>query len=130
MIKSSRRIIYLSLGWVFTALGFLGAFLPVMPTTPFLLVAVWAFSKSSPRLKRWLYTHPKFGEHIRNWFDHGAVSKKAKIAAVSLMGISLGFSILLSENIYVPISLAVIMVATATFILTRPSPSGVAIKSQ
>ena len=130
MKKSIHRIIYLIIGWTFTGLGFVGAFLPILPTTPFLLVAVWAFSKSSPKLKRWLFMHPKFGFHIRNWFEHGAIDRKAKILSLSMMLLSVGFAILLSENIYIPIVLAVIMVATATFIVTRPSPSSVAIKSQ
>ncbi|WP_135077165.1 YbaN family protein [Terasakiella sp. SH-1] len=124
-----RQTLYLSVGWFFTGLGFIGAFLPVLPTTPFLLVAVWAFSKSSPKLKRWLYTHPQFGPHIRNWFDHGAITTRAKIFAVSLMGVSVGFSTLLSESLYLPIALSLIMVAVATFILTRPAPSTVVIKS-
>lgn len=123
MNKQLVRYIYLAVGGIFTTLGFIGAFLPVLPTTPFLLVAVWAFSKSSPRLKVWLHTHPRFGHHIESWFKEGAISRKAKIASVSLMGVSLGFSAVLSENIYVPIALSVIMVATATFILTRPVPS-------
>ncbi|SCA55744.1 conserved hypothetical protein [Candidatus Terasakiella magnetica] len=130
MTRNVRKTIYLSIGWFFTGLGFVGAFLPILPTTPFLLVAVWAFSKSSPRLKRWLFTHPKYGHHIRNWFEHGAIAPKAKILSLSLMTVSVGFSLLMSENIYVPISLGVIMVAVATFILSRPSPSAVAIKSQ
>ncbi|WP_038013957.1 YbaN family protein [Terasakiella pusilla] len=123
MNRQLVRYIYLAIGGIFTTLGFIGAFLPVLPTTPFLLVAVWAFSKSSPRLKVWLHTHPRFGHHIESWFNEGAISKKAKIASVSLMGVSLGFSVLLSDNIYVPIALSVLMVAIATFILTRPTPS-------
>jgi len=121
---------YLLIGWTFTGLGFVGAFLPILPTTPFLLVAVWAFSKSSPKLKRWLFTHPRFGPHIRNWFERGAINKKAKILALSMMLFSVGFSALVSDNIYIPITLALIMVATATFIVTRPNPSAVVIKSQ
>lgn len=130
IMKKSTRLIYLTLGWFFCALGFVGIIVPILPTTPFLLVAVWAFSKSSPRLKNWLYTHPKFGSHIVNWFERGMISRKAKVASVGFMTLSVGFSILISENIYVPISLTVIMVAIATFILTRPSPEPVAIKSQ
>jgi len=127
---NGQRHIYLVLGWIFTGLGFLGAFLPLLPTTPFLLVAVWAFSKSSPRLKRWLFTHPRFGPYIRDWFNQGAISRRAKIVSISFMSLSLGFSLVISDNMYVHIALAVIMVATATFILTRPSPSSVVIKSQ
>ena len=130
MIFKQRRYIYLAIGWLFTGLGFVGAFLPVMPTTPFLLVAVWAFSKSSPRLKAWLYNHPRFGYHIQAWFNQGAISRKAKILSVSFMSISVGFSIYISENTYVIVALILIVVSIATFILTRPSPKGVVIKSQ
>ncbi|WP_417820378.1 YbaN family protein [Terasakiella sp.] len=130
MSTNSQRHIFLAIGWVFTGLGFVGVILPLLPTTPFLLVAVWAFSKSSPKLRRWLFTHPRFGHHLRNWFDQRAISRQAKIVSVSFMALSVGFSLLISENLYVIVSLAVIMVATATFILTRPTPSAVAIKSQ
>jgi len=127
---NSHRHIFLALGWVFTGLGFVGAFLPLLPTTPFLLVAVWAFSKSSPKLRRWLFTHPRFGAHLRNWFDQGAISRKGKIFSISFMTVSVGFSFIISDNLYLKISLLVIKVAIATFILTRPSPDPVAIKSQ
>jgi len=130
MNTNSQRYIFLAIGWFFTGLGFLGVMLPLLPTTPFLLVAVWAFSKSSPKLRRWLFNHPRFGHHLRNWFDQGAISRQAKIVSVSFMALSVGFSLLVSENLYVIVSLAVIMVATATFILTRPNPNAVAIKSQ
>lgn len=129
MNKQLVRYIYLAIGAVFTTLGFIGAFLPILPTTPFLLVAVWAFSKSSPRLKVWLHTHPRFGHHIDSWFREGAISRKGKIASVSLMGVSVGFSALLSNTIYVPIGLFMIMVAIATFILTRPEPSSAPVET-
>ncbi len=130
MSKNSYRLIYLSIGWIFTALGFVGAFLPFLPTTPFLLVAVWAFSKSSPKLRRWLFSHPKFGHHLKNWFEKGAIDRKAKILSLSFMGISLGISIIISENIYMPIALAVLMLLVATFIVTRPSPEPIAVKTR
>jgi len=130
MRKNGHRHIFLAIGWVFTGLGFVGVVLPLLPTTPFLLVAVWAFSKSSPKLRRWLFAHPRFGHHLRNWFDQGAISRQAKIVSITFMTLSVGFSLLLSESLYLTISLGVIMVATATFILTRPTPEAVAIKSQ
>ena len=130
MKNNSQRLIYLFIGWVFTALGFVGAFLPLLPTTPFLLIAVWAFSKSSPKLRRWLFTHPKFGSHIRNWFRHGAIDSKAKAVSLTFMGISIVISLFISENIYVPITLSLFLSVTAIFIITRPNPSAVSIKSQ
>ena len=130
MQQSNSKIFYLAIGWIFTGLGFIGAFLPVMPTTPFLLVAVWAFGKSSRSLKKWLYEHPKFGPYISDWFDHGVVSQKAKFLSVSMMGVGLGFTVFSSGNIYVILGVGLTMVATATFILTRPSARAVVIKTQ
>lgn len=123
MGQKTQRIFYLIIGWFFTGLGFVGVFLPILPTTPFLLVAVWAFSKSSPKLKRWLFAHPKFGPHLHHWFKEGAIDRKAKILALSMMGLTMGFSMILSTNIYLIGVLGLIMSATATFIVTRPSPS-------
>jgi len=130
MKQSRHRLLYLMIGWIFTGLGFVGAFLPILPTTPFLLVAVWAFSKSSPKLRHWLFTHPQFGPYIRDWFEKGAISRKAKFFSLSMMLASVGFATFMSENLYVPITLGIIMLATGTFIVTRPSPSSIAVKSQ
>ena len=57
---------FLCLGWVFVGLGFVGAFVPGLPTTVFLIVALWAFSRSSDRLRMWLWTHPRFGATLRD----------------------------------------------------------------
>lgn len=130
MRQNDAKYIYLVIGWIFTGLGFVGVFLPLLPTTPFLLVAVWAFSKSSPALKKWLYEHPKFGPYISDWFDHGVVSQKAKILSVSMMALGLGFTVYSSGNIYVILTVTMVLVATATFIMTRPSQKTVTIKSQ
>ena len=61
------RGVYLALGIGFVALGFIGAFLPVLPTTPFLVLAAACFARSSPRLENWLLQHPQFGPLLRNW---------------------------------------------------------------
>ncbi|MCP5152927.1 MAG: YbaN family protein [Ectothiorhodospiraceae bacterium] len=82
-----RTASYLVLGWVCVALGVIGAFLPVMPTTVFLLVAAWAFARSSPRWHRWLREHPRFGAVIRGWEEHRAMPRRAKrIALTTLAG--------------------------------------------
>jgi hypothetical protein len=63
------------------ALGFLGIFLPVLPTTPFILLAAWAATRGSPRLLAWLESHPMFGQMLRDWRRGGVVSRKAKWSA-------------------------------------------------
>lgn len=70
------------------ALGFLGMFLPLLPTTPFILLAAWAAARSSPRLLAWLEQHRLFGKMLRDWRQGGVVSRKAKWAATITMSLS------------------------------------------
>jgi uncharacterized membrane protein YbaN (DUF454 family) len=88
MSKAMPRL-YLVLGLVFVGLGFVGAFLPVLPTTPFLILAAACFARSSRRLESWLLEHPRFGSLLRAWRERGAIPWKAKL--MSLGGVSAGF---------------------------------------
>jgi uncharacterized protein len=118
---SSMRWLFLGLGWLFVALGVIGAFLPVMPTTPFLLLAVACFTRSSPRLEAWLLNHPRFGGPLRDWRKNGAISRKAKIAAVSMMGVSYGiFFFGTAPPLWRALLVAAVMAGSSIFILTRP----------
>src|SRR5262245_18957804 len=73
------RFLYKAMGFVFVGLGVLGAFLPLLPTTPFLLVSLWAFSRSSRRFHQWLYMHPRFGPRLQEWHEQGVVPVKVKV---------------------------------------------------
>lgn len=74
-------------------LGVVGLFLPVMPTVPFLIVAAWCASRSSPRLHKWLMEHPRFGRQLRDWNEHGVVPRKAKwITTVMMAGSAISMS--------------------------------------
>ena len=76
------RAIYLVLGWLFVALAVLGVFLPLLPTTPFVLLASSCFLKSSPRWQRWLADSRWFGPLLRDWHEHRAVRRPVKVLAV------------------------------------------------
>lgn len=85
---SLGRLIYLLLAWVFLSLGILGAFLPLLPTTVFIILAAWAFAKSSPEREAWLLKHKTFGPPLRNWRKYRAISTRAKTMAYCLITLS------------------------------------------
>ncbi|MAM60967.1 YbaN family protein [Maritimibacter sp. UBA3975] len=115
-----KRIGYLALGWAALALGAIGVVVPGLPTTPFLLVAAFAFGKGSPRTRAWLIDHAHLGPPIRDWEERGAISRKAKVLAVSMMAALLLLSVLLGLRPALIAVQAVCMGGAALFILTRP----------
>lgn len=120
----SVRLVLLGLGWAMVGLGLAGIFLPLLPTTPFLLLAAWLFSRSSPRLERWLTDHPMFGRPLRDWREEGAISRRAKLAAVALMGLGfLFFWLRVEPSTPAAAVVAMIMIAAGVFIVSRPEPS-------
>lgn len=100
-----RRLLYMTLGWSCVALGTLGVFLPLLPTTVFLLIAAWSFSRSSPRWHRWLREHAHFGEMICAWEEHHAMPRRAKRLAFA----ALAASYALTAFLFGPLSLAAII---------------------
>lgn len=86
------RYALLGIGWLSVALGVIGIFLPVLPTTPFLLLAAACFFRSSPRFYRWLIEHPKLGPWVDGYLNGQGIPRKAKIYSISLMWLMIGFS--------------------------------------
>jgi uncharacterized membrane protein YbaN (DUF454 family) len=116
------RFVYTAIGCIMVALGVIGIFVPLMPTTVFLLGAVWAFAKSSPRLEAWLIHHPQLGPPIRDWRERGAIPPRAKALAVTMMAASLAYILWVpSIPLYGKIGAGLLLACCATFILTRPS---------
>lgn len=116
------RLVWLVLGLASVGLGILGAFLPLLPTTPFMLLAAYCFARSSPRLHVWLTTHPTFGPTILNWQAHGAISRRAKrLAAVTMLAAFL-LSVLLKLPAWVLAAQALCLGGAAAFVLSRPDP--------
>jgi uncharacterized membrane protein YbaN (DUF454 family) len=117
-----KRWFFAGLGSLFFGLGIVGAFLPVLPTTPFILLALWAFSNSSERLHDYVYHHPKYGALARDWKEKGVIPLKAKISAVSVMALSAGSLFLISSIPFHALVAALAFIAFgAVYILTRPS---------
>ena len=81
-VRGFRRVVYIVLGLLFVGLAFLGAMLPLLPTTPFLLLASYFFVRSSARLNRWLLSCRLFGPFLRDWQRHRAVRPGVKITAL------------------------------------------------
>ena len=117
-----KRIVFLALGWLFFGLGIVGVFLPVMPTTIFMIMALWAFANSSEKIHAWLYTHPKFGPALQQWDRERVIPVHAKIAALGGMFISLIYVTVFSGAPPLAIAAAVALIAFgAVYVMSKPS---------
>ena len=110
------------LGWLLFAVGFVGAFVPVLPTTPLMLLALWCFARSSDRVHDWLYTHKLFGPPLQLWHEHRVIPLAAKVVAVCFMLISLFYLfVFLTTPVWVKVIMLTSMAIGCWFILTKPS---------
>ena len=122
MLSGPARWLMLGIGWLAVGLAALGAVLPLLPTTPFLLVAAWAFARSSHRLRQWLYDSRLFGPLLQNWQKHGAIPAWAKAMAVAAM--TLAFIGLMQRDtipVWVLALIGVTLLTVAIWIVSRPS---------
>jgi len=122
VISHAKRIVLILVGLTALALGVLGIFLPLLPTTPFVLVAAIAFANSSERLHNWLLEHDFFGPLIKNWQRYGAISKPTKIVSLLSMIAIVVISWLLEVPTYVIVVQIIVLSISATFVVTRPLP--------
>lgn len=119
--KGARVVLWRAAGFVALGLGLLGVPLPLLPTTPFLLLSAFCFARSSPRLHAWLIEHPTFGPPIRDWRERGAISRCAKIMAGVAMAATFGAAAFFGAPAWVLVIQAVTLCAVAVFIFTRPN---------
>ncbi len=116
------KSLYFALGWVFVGSGVVGVFLPVLPTTPFMILALWMFSKSSERFHHWLYHHRIFGSSLQKWQQHRVIPPLAKLASVSMMLFSFVYLLFWSSvPLWGVILAGVFMSSAAWFVLSKPS---------
>ncbi|MCX7544859.1 YbaN family protein [Marinicella gelatinilytica] len=102
-------------------LGLIGVVLPLLPTTPFLIVALWAASRCSPRLANWLENHPRLGPVLRNWRDHRAIPTTAKVLACVMMSLSFGVVWYRGASTTVLVIVFMVIISLMAYILSKPS---------
>ncbi len=88
-----QRMLWLATGWLCLLLALVGAMLPVMPSTVFVLMAAACFGRSSPALLHWLHRHPRLGPPLRCWQRHRGMTARTKVGALGSIALSFSFSI-------------------------------------
>ena len=116
-----KIIILISLGCLCVGLGFVGVFVPGIPTTIFLIIALWAFTKSSEKLRYWLLNHKRFGPILNNWQEHKVVPRRAKILMVVLMSLAVILFYYSLQSLILTIGLIIILVSVAIYVISLPS---------
>lgn len=115
------RHLWFALGLLSVGIGLAGIVLPLVPTTPMMILAAALFAKSSPRLHDWLWHHPVFGPSIQNWRMYGTIPKIAKLMAVVAMAAAFGLSLLLGVGLHILGIQAFVLTVMGVWIWTRPS---------
>tara|TARA_B100001964_G_C14068359_1_gene524719 strand:- start:406 stop:780 length:375 start_codon:yes stop_codon:yes gene_type:complete len=116
-----KRLVLISLGWICVSLAFVGVFVPGIPTTIFLIIALWAFTKTSKKLRYWLLHHKRFGPILSNWQEHKVVPLRAKILMVTFMILSVILFHYSLQNLYLTTGLIVILGFVARYVISLPS---------
>ncbi|MCF8243192.1 MAG: YbaN family protein [Melioribacteraceae bacterium] len=113
------KILLIITGWILVALGVIGIFLPLMPTTIFLILAAAAFAKSSDRLYNWLINNKYLGKYIRDYREQRGMPLRAKIMAIIMLNLTIGYSALfVIEKLYVQIILFVIAISVTIYLIS------------
>ncbi len=120
-ISAAKRWLYLSLGVLMVLLGIIGAILPVMPTTIFIILAAWFFARSSPKFEARLLASPRFGPMIVKWRERGAIPPRAKLYAS--LGMIVGYGLFwwgARPGPLLACAVTIFMLGSAYYVLSRP----------
>ncbi|MGB0454845.1 MAG: YbaN family protein [Bacteriovoracaceae bacterium] len=121
-MTSSKRLIFLICGWISIALGIAGIPLPILPTTPFILLAAFCFSKSSPKLHSWLLKHPRLGPIVGDWQRHGVIRTRAKVISTIMILILFSYTLIYVQvPLWIKSIVALSGIGVLIFINSRPS---------
>ena len=124
------RYVYLSIGFLCVAVGFIGIVVPGIPTTPLILLAAWAFARSSKRFELWLLRHRVFGRLIEDWRNHRGISRKGKITAVVLIVPTFSATIFFAFSFVFDLVFGIFGIALCVYLVTRPEPPILSISNQ
>lgn len=115
-----KTVFWRTLVLVFVIFAAIGAVLPGMPTTVFLILAAWAASKGWPQMDAWLLNHPKYGATLRQWREHGTVPRKAKCWASLMMLLSGVVMLFTPAPFWVKVFTNLVMLSVAIWLWQRP----------
>ncbi|MBQ0729613.1 MAG: YbaN family protein [Oleispira antarctica] len=118
--KAVKALLFV-VGCLSVVLGVIGIFLPVMPTTPFLLLAAACFMRTSPRFYNWLVGHPRLGKYLVYYLEGKGIPLKAKVYTIALMAISMSFTTYFVPFTAVKILLPLVGVLVALYIVRQPT---------
>lgn len=114
-------MLFVALGWVCIGLAILGAVLPVLPTTPWVLLAAYLFARSSPRFHAWIMGHRFFGPMIQDWRSGLGITARTKAIAITTIVLSIGLSIWLVPIWWVRLMLATVAIGVPVYLLRQPT---------
>jgi len=117
---ASWKLLLQLLGWMFVILGVIGLFLPLLPTTPFLLLAAWLFAKSSERFHKWLLTHPKLGPLVLAWQDGHGIERRVRRRVLIVLWLSLLVSMLIISKLWAVLLLCTTGTGVTVYLLKQP----------
>ncbi len=120
MLRQTRDFLWRTVAVCAVALGMIGVLVPVLPTVPFVILAAFAAGKGWPALEQRLLDHPRYGPHIRDWREHGAIPRNAKIIATVLMSASVAVLLFASIPRWLQLSVALFLICVALWLWSRP----------
>ncbi|MGV8147227.1 MAG: YbaN family protein [Alkaliphilus sp.] len=118
LVKKLKKIALIFAGTLSLTLAIVGIFIPLLPTTPLLLLASFCYIRSSKRLYNWLINHKWFGTYIYNYMTYGAIHSRTKTRALLLLWLSLAISMIIVDRLVLTLLLAVVGVTVSIHILS------------
>jgi uncharacterized membrane protein YbaN (DUF454 family) len=116
----AKKYFYLLLGWFSLITGIIGIYLPLLPTTPLVLLAAWCFSKSSQRFHHWLLNHKFFGPIVRDWQSEDGIPRRSRNRAIIFMWLGMTISMLIVYRFWATVGLISIGICVSIYLLRLP----------
>ncbi len=123
MQNKVTKVVLIVIGWISIALGVIGIVLPLLPTTPFILLAAACFAKSSKKFHSWLINHPLFGPIINNFQNGQGIPRHVKIKVILFIWLTLSISMYFLPYLWVRLVIFIMGVGLTTFLWRIPAPS-------